>query len=320
MTRAIEGVTGAGSESFLSVVFPNAKHGLCVWHLLDRNLKNGKEFKALLAAAKEKSIFARADIDAILRWLWYFARHYETHEEIQFASSLLQKYLTESQERHFACHNKDFRRKLKEFITTKYLENAHKYFDAYFPGMTLGLVTTSNNESYHRATKKALDGPKPCDGIDEARERIDGLEKRRNTIKKHKAAFDQTATMGKDSDRKMRVKQFSDYCNKELIGQHAHGKKHFRFRAEEFVFYVKRDYSDGFCADASDLKELSIYCENYLENIKELQVGVNSLEKRFCVKSRTSTLEQVMAVCQSTKKYFSMLHCTSYQDISELVL
>ena len=27
------------------------------------------EYKALLATAKEKSIFARADIDAILRWL-----------------------------------------------------------------------------------------------------------------------------------------------------------------------------------------------------------------------------------------------------------
>ena len=33
MTRAIEGATGAGSKSILSAIFPNAKRGLCVWHL-----------------------------------------------------------------------------------------------------------------------------------------------------------------------------------------------------------------------------------------------------------------------------------------------
>ena len=140
MTRANEGVTGARSKSIVSFIFSNAKHGLCVWHLLDRNLKNSKEYKALLAAAKGKSIFARAEIGAILRWLWYFARHYETREEIEVASYLLLKYLTESQKHHFASHDKDFCRKIKEFITTKYLENDHKYFDAYFPGMTMGLV------------------------------------------------------------------------------------------------------------------------------------------------------------------------------------
>ena len=114
----------------------------------------------------------------------------------------------------------------------------------------------------------------------EARERIDGLENCRNTLKRQRTAYDVTATMGKKYDRKMRVKQFSDYCNKELIGQHSHGKKHFRFRAEESVFYVKRDYSVGFCADDSDLEELSIYCENYSENVKELQVGVDSPKKK----------------------------------------
>ena len=86
-----------------------------------------------------------------------------------------------------------------------------------------------NNESYHKVTKKAWNDPKPCDGIDEARERIDGLEKRRNTLKSQRTTYDVTATMGKNSERKMRVKQFSGYCNKDLIGQHSHDKKHFRF-------------------------------------------------------------------------------------------
>ena len=66
--------------------------------------------------------------------------------------------------------------------------------------MTLSLVATSNNESYHSATKKAWDGPKPCDGLDEAKERIGGLERRRNTRKSQRTAFDVTATMGKITD------------------------------------------------------------------------------------------------------------------------
>ena len=43
---------------------------------------------------------------------------------------------------------------------------------------------------------------------------------------------------------------------------------------------MKRDYSIGFCADDSDLEELAIYCNDYLETIRELQVGVESLEKK----------------------------------------
>ena len=37
---------------------------------------------------------------------------------------------------------------------------------------------------------------------------------------------------------------------------------------------MKRDYSIDVCTDGSDLEELAIYCNDYLETIRELQVGV----------------------------------------------
>ena len=279
MTRAIEAIAGGNGATECSI-YPAASHGLCVWHVLDRNFKNHAKYKALFAAAKDKSVFARAEIDAILRWMWYFARIYETKGEIKVASAFLLQYLSEPQDSHFAVHDEEFRRKIKEFVSTKYLEKGQKLFDAHFPGMTLGLVTSSNNESYHRAVKEAEDGPRPCDGLDEARELLDTLEARRNTLKSQRTAFDVMATMAKKSDRKYRVNKLSDYCNKELIGQHGHGAINLLYRFEKDGFYVKRDYNDCFCADDSDLKELAIYCDGILDELEDLKVGVDSREKK----------------------------------------
>ena len=130
--------------------------------------------------------------------MWYFARHYESEGKIKVASTFLLQYLSEPQDSHFVVHDEEFCRMIKEFVSTKYLEKGRKLFDAHFPGMTLGLVTTSNNESYHRAVKKAEEGPRPCDGLNKARELLDKLEARRNTLKSQCTAFDVTATMAKN--------------------------------------------------------------------------------------------------------------------------
>ena len=198
--------------------------------------------------------------------MWYFAKHYETKEEIKVASFLLPRYLSERQDSHFAEHNENSCRKIKEFVTTSFLEKGQKLFDAYFTGTTLGLVTTtSNTESYHRAVKKAADGPRPCNGLDETRLLLDKLEARRNFMKGQRTAFGVTATMAKKIDRKYWVRKLSDYCNKQLVGQHSHSTANFLLRFEENALYVKRDYDNCFCADDSDREELAIYCEEMLD-------------------------------------------------------
>ena len=50
-----------------SFVYRNVWHALCVWHMLDHTLKNHSNEKAMFAAVKDKSAFAQAEIDAMLR-------------------------------------------------------------------------------------------------------------------------------------------------------------------------------------------------------------------------------------------------------------
>ena len=150
---------------------PNARHGYCCFHALRRNFTDSPQYKAVLAAAKNKSILARAEIDVFIRWMWYFAKHYETVEEINISAELLKLYMTEDQDSHFAVHEEEFRRLLTEFMTSSYLEKGHKMFDAYMPGMTLAQITSSGNESYHCAVKYVADGPRPCHDLNELKKK-----------------------------------------------------------------------------------------------------------------------------------------------------
>ena len=71
---------------------PNTCHGYCCFHALRRNLTDSPEYKAMLVAVKKKSILARAEIDVFIRWMWYFAKHYETVKAINISAKLLQLY------------------------------------------------------------------------------------------------------------------------------------------------------------------------------------------------------------------------------------
>ena len=111
--------------------------------------------------AKDASILARAEVDAIIRWMWYFARNYETEEEVKLASKLLVRYLSDDQSAHICEINELLRKKLCEFCIKTFFHRGRKLFDACFSGMTMGLITSSVSEVYHRATKKAFDGTRP---------------------------------------------------------------------------------------------------------------------------------------------------------------
>ena len=95
--------------SHIERVIPNACHGLCAQHRLDRNLVNDTKYKAMIAAAKDKNAAARAEVDMILRWLWQFTKTYENPEEIDFSEFLLNHYMNEAQDHHFAALEEEFR-------------------------------------------------------------------------------------------------------------------------------------------------------------------------------------------------------------------
>ena len=118
----------------------------------------------LIAAAKNESVLARAKIDMLLWWIWYFAKNYESLAEVNFLITLLTFYLNDDQEDHFSVLGDEFRGKLREWVT-KCMDDKHRTYDAHFLGMTLGFVTTEINESYHRATKYNPKGPKLSDNL-----------------------------------------------------------------------------------------------------------------------------------------------------------
>ena len=68
--------------------------------------------------AKDASILARAEVDAIIRWMWYFARNYETEEEVKLASKLLVCYLSDDQSEHIC--------KIDELLRKKCVNSASK--------------------------------------------------------------------------------------------------------------------------------------------------------------------------------------------------
>ena len=129
-------------------VMPNAKHGSCFWHKMDRNLINSTEHKSTIAKAKDRSILCRAEIEVFFFWMWYFSKFYETIEEINMTMKMLIYYLSDDQSGHIAVHESSFRRELREFLTKSFFENKHSLFDAYFTGMTLGRTSSSHNASY----------------------------------------------------------------------------------------------------------------------------------------------------------------------------
>ena len=290
-TRAIEAITGRDTiivRGPLRALFPirtakilpNALHGWCLFHKLDRNLTSDPKYKSIITAAKEKSILARATVDMLLKWLWYFAKHYETAQEIEFSTILLNHYLTEDQDDHFAVLDTEFREKLREFITKSYMEHGSKLFDAYFPGMTLGFVTTGINESYHRATKHHINGPKPMHDLAESAGRMDDIERKKEKRKSKRVAYDVTATFAKEEDRKTTVPEFTDYCNEKVGDEHRQADKHFVYRFSDTVFYVKRDYKKHDSTPQEDLNLPLAYCQSIFENFEQCAVRVDSHEKK----------------------------------------
>ena len=90
-TRAIEAVCGPGK------IYEIASHLHCAFHKLDRNLKSDSKYKSKIGSVREKGVNSKAEIDMVLRWLWYFCKHYENKEQVDLALTLLDYYLEEDE-------------------------------------------------------------------------------------------------------------------------------------------------------------------------------------------------------------------------------
>ena len=124
---------------------PNACVCRYIWHKYNRNWEDHPDYKSFIATAKNTSVLARVEINMLLQWLWYFERHSKSVEEVDFVILLLNYYLNADQEEHFAVLKEGLRGKLRE-CATKCMADMDRIFDAYYSGITLGLVTSGTNK------------------------------------------------------------------------------------------------------------------------------------------------------------------------------
>ena len=211
-------------------IFQNAQQGWCGWHKIDRNLTSDAKYKSILVHEKNKSIFTRVEIDLIVKWLWYFIKHYENSDEVEFSMMLLNYYLNEpDQSLHFGQLEERTRSKLLEYLAKSFFVNGDMLFESCFEGMTMANVTTSINESWHRATKKHSSGPRPNHDLEESSKRITNITERNEKKKARKTAFDANAVQAKSSDREINLRELTDYCNEKLFEQYQQRDHHFSY-------------------------------------------------------------------------------------------
>ena len=298
--NAIDAVVGNDDDTLCQVsvhhkyprIMPNAKGGLCSFHQIDRNYVSHPKYKSTIAATKSLSIMARAEVDMLLRWLWYFTKHYELEEEIRLSQYLLTFYLNDEQDDHFAELDVSFRNGFKGYLTNSFFENEKKLFDAFFGGMTMGFVTTGINESWHHSIKYSVNGPRPMHDVAEAADRIIRLEEKKDVRKSVNTAFDLTATFAKSKNRNAQcyVAELTKYCNTNLFKEHGQIKKHFVYRQSDTIFYVKRDYVSHDTTPQDDLNLSISVCQRLFDTVDKINDGLTNLEQGALMKIKAKLL------------------------------
>jgi len=275
-----------------SRIMPNAKAGLCSFHQIDWNYVSHSKYKSTIAATKSSSIMARAEVDMILCWLWYFLKHYELQEEIRLSQYLLTFYLNDEQDDHFAELDVSFRNSFKGYLTNSFFENEKKLVEAFFGGMTMDFVTTGINESWHRAFKYSVNGPRPRHDVAEAADRIICLEEKKDSRKSVKTAFDLTSTFAKSKHRSEQfyIAELTNYCNTKLFKEHGELTKHFIYQQSDTTFYVKRDY---LCHDPTPQEDLNLSTavgQRLFDTVEKINIGLTSLEQGALMKIKAKLL------------------------------
>ena len=137
-TRDIENVCGQGSPRKINHVFPNASHGWCGWHRINQNFTNNPTYHASLCAVKSSYIMLRIEIDVIMKWLWYFVKHYLNLEEIELSTILMNFYVNEKDQTHrFGQIPEATCSLINQFLTKSFFVHGQKLFEGLFYNLTL---------------------------------------------------------------------------------------------------------------------------------------------------------------------------------------
>ena len=256
-TAAGQAICGGGVE--MHKVLPKAHLRHCAWHKINRNFTEDSTYKAILTSARTRSVESSIEVDVLVNWLWYFIKHYESLEEVEFSMTLLNKYLNEGQKDHYGQLKDDVRVAIRQFITKSFQFNGSMLFEATFSEfMTMGNCTTSINEAEHHAYKIHAAGPRPQHDIAEAARRINQMNEEKEVRKSTKVAKAMKSNYGKASDREERDNLLSEFCNNHLSNEHDKAKQYCTYMASKNVFYVKRKPQMNTSTNIDENLELSL--------------------------------------------------------------
>jgi len=265
-----------------SAVLPLAQQGWCGFHKIDRNFTSNSEYKGILDSERDKSILGRVEIDGIVRWMWYFIKHYRTMEEVEMSAYLFNWYMTENdQSQHMTSLADTSRTKIMDFMCKSFFPHSDMLFESCFDGMTLEKVTTSICESWHRATKRVSGGPKPNHDIGESAKRINKLTEKKQIAKAKKAAYNVTSIPSKAEDREKYSRELTDYCNRKLLKEKEMASYYETYRESEMVWFVKRNFKMHPPSVEEDLGKAINYCQSLLDVMtNELADTSDPIEKK----------------------------------------
>ena len=292
--------TGPGS------VFPNAKHRLCAWHKLDRNLTNKSSFSSLLVSKPMKLPTCRAEWNAIVSWLWQMCRMPETENESNFLLTLLQCYLEEDPNNHRGFLSTSLHKKLAHFISKSFQFRQSKFFAHYFfDKMGVDKITTAHVEAENSAAKRHAYAPGPRDSLDQAQLKMEQRTEQRNRSRRQKAAEGQVSLPASQEDRNKTVTELTKYASDFLWAQHNQGHKYHCWSVSRTECYVKRkptleSISDEYEGMAYDVMQSvrKKYVVPSLERTRVVTMEWDELAHQFIIKCSCGTFNNMGMTCR----------------------
>lgn len=219
--------------------FPNSRHRLCSWHLMDRGLKKTRIYQY----ASSLNVLSTNYFNGMINWVksWFYTL--ETMEEY-----------TDSRERLFEwLATEEMRLVLGATIIDTFLRFIAEKLDPYkmrwlcasfLHIRSLDRKSTQFLEAENSVLKTQEGGPKPNEGIDIAAGNIDKQSKRRwqHKDRNYALAVDQLSIQHQEIHKKCQVNM---YCLEKIIFQSDQGKEYSLLRESETSFLVKRSDSLG---------------------------------------------------------------------------
>jgi len=175
----------------ISQLFPNARHALCVWHLIDRGLR--RKLSTRNSSAEWERVYLE-----MTTWLYSWSQEVESDDEFRVSFSLFSLWLerpstVEALTPANICALRDYIQVSMLPLREKWLQNEQRHSCRSFDQRTSNIV-----ESEHAAMTTSSLGPRPCFPINRSCKVLSDFHDSRLADKKKASAvaLDQLPTKG----------------------------------------------------------------------------------------------------------------------------